>query len=436
MKHFLRSHQIELPPALKKVFYRAAIFQVLITIGFEVVLVLGALSARNISGGDRIFGLATTTIFAVGQLVIALPVGKWMDKFGRRPVLLVGSIAETISLVIIGISLLEGSSVWFSISLIILGFGSGAAQMAYLIGGDIYPPTRRAEGLGLMTASIAVGIVAGPYLIGLIGDMATALHLDPLILPWFCLSLFTAFASWLMFGLHPEPLLVANNLSTFYGEAQDETGLLIEDKPAQKRGLRQLLRQYTVVASIGVMICFQGVRLSLIPLLTYILSARNYSLSLSSLMVAAMGLGMVLPSAFIGRLSDRLGRKKPLLWAIVIGGIGAGVLPLISSLVIMFILLVILGIAFSTALTVTRVMITDVTNSQERGEAMALNSIAIGIAVVLFPTISSYILSIFGWSAMSVVGIVLMVLAFIFTVALQESANGKWGAHQDDGFSV
>lgn len=422
----VRSRRMILPPVLNNILRRAALFQVFITIGFETVLVLGALSAQNISGSDRIFGLATTTIFAIGQLVIALPVGKWMDRIGRRPVLLVGSLTETAALITIGLSLLAGSRFWFSLSLILLGLGSGAAQMAYLIGGDIYPPTRRAEGLGLMTTSIAVGIVAGPYLIGLISDLANILHFDPLVFPWFCLSLLTAFASWLMYGLHPDPLQVANDPVSYYPGIKDHTGIVEEIVSTPNQGLRKLLRQYPITASIGIMICFQGVRLSLVPLLTYILTARGYSLSLSALMVAGMGIGMVVSSSLIGQLGDAWGRKKPLLLAILVGGLGAGFLPFVSSLVLIFILLVFLGASFSTALTMTRVMITDLTSNQERGGAMALNSVAIGIAVVLFPTISSYLLSLYGWSSMSIVGIVLMSVAFILTILLRESSSGKW----------
>jgi len=426
MSNLIHPRRTVLPPILNKVLLRAAIFQVLITIGFEVVLVLGALSAQSLSGSDRIFGLATTTIFAIGQLVIALPVGKWMDRYGRRPILLLGSLVETASLIMIGAALLVESQFLFSLSLILLGLGSGAAQMAYLIGGDIYPSNRRAEGLSLMTTSISIGIVGGPYLIGLIGDLATTLNLDPLIVPWFCLSILTVIASWLMYGLSPEPLTVASDPQPYYASDENAVEVPAEDESTGTKSLGDLLRQYPIVASVGIMFCFQGVRLSIVPLLTYVLQARSYSLSLSSLMVAAMGIGMVLASSLIGRMGDKWGRRKTLLLAIVVGGIGAGFLPIVLSLVVMFLLLLVLGVAFSTSLTMTRVIITDVTNSRERGAALALNSIAIGSAVVLFPTVSSYILSLRGWSAMAVVGIGLMSMAFILTLALRETESGKW----------
>jgi len=414
-----------LHPILAAILRRVAIFQVCITVGFEIIFVLGALSAQKLNGTDRISGVATTTVFALGQLIIAMPVGKWMDRYGRRPVLFLGSLAETAALLLIGTALLVHSPIWFSLGLVMLGLGSGAAQMAFLIGGDIYPPSRKAEGLGLMTTYISIGIVAGPYLVGLIGDLVANIGWDPMITPWFCVSSITALASWLMFGLHPEPLEVAHHSQLYFPDDQIDPEI-VEGNPVAIRSIRMLLRHYPIIASMGIMMCFQGVRMSLVPLLTYILRSRGFSLALASLMVAAMGLGMVMSSYLVGRLGDSWGRKNTLFMAVTVGTICAVCIPLVSSLIILFLLLVALGVAFSTALTITRVILVDATIPQERGVAMALNSIAIGVAVVLFPTISSYVLSLRGWSEITWIGALLMILALGFVFFLRETSIGKW----------
>ncbi len=335
-----------------------------------------------------------------------------------------GSLLETVSLVLMGIALFAGSSIWFCLGLMLLGLGSGAAQMAFLVGGDIYPPDRKAEGLGLMTGYISIGIVGGPYLVGLLYDVSSAIGWDPLIAPWFCISLLTALATWLMIGLQPEPLEVVRNHQQYYPTLHDSAAVEGAE-PYLERSAGALITHYPIFASVGIMICFQGVRMSIVPLLTLILEAGGHPLSLSSLMVAAMGLGMVLSSSFIGRIGDIWGRKKSLLLAVAIGSICAVFIPRVSSLIALFFLLVALGVAFSTALTMTRVMITDAANPRERGTAMALNSIAIGIAVVLFPTISSYVLSLHGWPAIAWVGVLLMVVALTLLIFYREAGMKK-----------
>ena len=166
--------------------------------------------------------------------------------------------------------------------------------------------------------------------------------------------------------------------------------------------------------------------MSIIPLLTYILRARGYSLTLGATMVAAMGFGMILASFPVGRLGDRWGRKKPLILAVMVGMVCAVLIPLVASLILMFVLLVILGAAFVTVLTMTRAIMTDVTDAQERGTVMAASMVAVGIAVITFPTIASYVLASWGWSAIAWTGAILMSLAFILISFLRERGVGQW----------
>jgi MFS family permease len=219
---------------------------------------------------------------------------------------------------------------------------------------------------------------------------------------------------------------VARRPENYFSSDNIEPNFTMPKSPIQGRSVGSLLKIYPILASMGILICFQGVRMSLVPLLTYILQAKGYSLTLGSIMVGAMGLGMILVSSPIGHVGDRWSRKKPLLLAILVGMICAILIPLVSSLVLLFILLAAFGAAFATALTMTRVIITDVTNSEERGSAMALNSIAIGIAVIIFPTIASYILELRGWSAIAWTGAILMGLAFLQIIYLREKGIGEW----------
>ena len=426
MNNLLSRDKSFMPSVLSAVIRRALLFQVCITAGFETIFVLGALSAQRLSGTDRLFGLSTTTAFAFGQLLMSFPAGRWMDKRGRRPILMLGALGEAGALVFMGVALLSGSSGLFTFGLLILGLGSGAAQLVYLIGGDIFPPTRRAEGLGLMTTFASVGVVGGAYLVGLIGDTAKGIGLDPVITPWFFASVVVALAAWVMYGLKPEPLEVARRPEVYYGGKNPEAMPDFNGKTSPVRNLGELLKLYPIAASVGILVCFQGVRMSIIPLLTYILRAKGYSLTLGATMIAAMGFGMILASFPVGRLGDRWGRKKPLILAAMVGLVCAVMIPLVSSLFLMFVLLVILGAAFVTVLAMTRTIMTDVTGAQERGTVMAASMVGVGIAVIIFPTIASYVLATWGWSAISWTGAALMILAFVQIAFLREKGVGKW----------
>lgn len=426
MNTILSGRKAVLPSTLSAAIRRAVIFQVGIVAGFETIFVLGALSAQKLTGTDQLFGLSTTTAFALGQLLVSLPAGRWMDRFGRKPILVTGALGEAGALMFIGLVLLGRWPGLFLFGLFMLGLGSGAAQLVYLIGGDLYPPDRKAEGLGLMTTFASMGVIGGTYLVGFVGDAAEWIDLDPVITPWFFASIVVASVALVMAGMQPEPLEVARNPGIYFGNNNIPVNPTERSKDKSIRSLRELLRIYPIAASIGITVCFQGVRMSIVPLLTYILRARGYSLLLGATMVAAMGFGMILVSYGVGRFGDRWGRKKPLIIAAAVGLVCAVAIPLLESLPLMFAALMIMGGAFVTVLNMTRAILTDVTRPQERGTVMAMSMVAVGLAVITFPTLASYILANWGWSLISLLGACLMILVFILLSFLRENGIGKW----------
>lgn len=426
MEFIKTSEQAGLPPVLAAAMRRAVLFQVGIITGFETIFVLGALSAQQLGGSDRLYGLSPITPFALGQLLISLPAGRAMDHWGRRPVLLAGAVAEAGSLFVLGMALLLGRPVLFVAGLLLLGLGSGAAQLVYLVGGDLYPPQRRGEGLSLMSAFAAVGVVAGPYIVGLVGDAAALLGLDPVVSPWFVAGILVALAAWTIARLEPDPLDVSREPGRYYG-GQSPSAPAAEPANGQKaRGLAELLALYPIVAAVGITVCFQGVRMSIVPLLTLVLRSRGYSLTVGATMVAAMGLGMILASYPTGRLGDRWGRRRLLVPTTLIALGCTLAVPLTETLPLMFAALVILGAAFITALNMGRAIISDVTRPVERGAALAMSSVAVGAAVIVFPTLASYVQALWGWRAIAFLGAALLVVVFILVSLLRERTVAVW----------
>lgn len=415
-----------LPPVLASAMRRAIVFQVGVMAGIEAVFVLGALSAQQLVGTDRLYGVSPVTPYALGQVLVALPAGAWMDRWGRRPVLLTGALVEAAALIVLGSALLLGSPALFLLGLFFLGLGSGTAQLVFLLGGDYYPPQSRGEGLSLMSTFAAVGVFAGPYIVGLFGDWAEKLGWDPLVSPWFAVSGIIAVVAWIIAGLRPEPLHVSREPDRYYPDSKVPS---IADNPGEgqrTRSLPQLLKIYPVAASIGMTVCFEGVRMSIVPLLAFILRTQGYSLTASAAMVAAMGLGMILGSYPAGLAGDRWGRRPLLLLSIAVALICTLIVPLSESMPLMFVALVLLGASFASVLNMSRAMVADVTQPRERGAALATSSLAIGTAVILFPTIASYVRTIWNWNAIAVLGAVLLGAAFVLALLLRERGVGQW----------
>ncbi len=142
----------------------------LILPGFPfVAMKLGASSA-----------VATTIIglYAVGQ-VLSTPIwGRFSDRYGRKPLLLISIAGGLVSYLILA----------FASNLLMLGAGrlltglmggSLALAMAYV--SDLTPPEQRAKSMGYVGGSLSMGFILGPMLGGLLGgrDAASATLLWP-----------------------------------------------------------------------------------------------------------------------------------------------------------------------------------------------------------------------------------------------------------------
>jgi MFS family permease len=278
-----------------------------------------------------------------------------------------------------------------------------------------------------MSMFSSVGVIAGPYVVGLTGDASERLGLDPIAAPWYVAAGIVAVAAWAMATLSPEPLDVARNPERYHGDEAVQSSQSEEPtSSAPARPLRQLLRLYPIVAAVGMTFFAQGVRMSIVPLLSSVLRARGYSLTLGATMVAAMGFGMIAASLPSGRLGDSRGRKRVLIPATLIAMICAVLVPLTSSLAVMFVALVVLGMAFVAILNMTRSMMADVSLAMERGTIFSVSFIAVGISVVIFPTVASYVRSSWGWSGIAGLSGILLCIVLAFVIFLREPEVGRW----------
>jgi MFS transporter, DHA1 family, tetracycline resistance protein len=141
------------------------------------------------------FGAITFT-FAVANFFASPVLGALSDRFGRRPVLLLGFCGFSISFFVTGIV----TELW---PLVAIRLVSGAlmanASIANAYVADITPPAERAKAFGKLGAMIGMGFILGPVLGGLLGGIS--LHL-----PFFAAA-GLAIVNWLYgFFVLPESL--------------------------------------------------------------------------------------------------------------------------------------------------------------------------------------------------------------------------------------
>nr|WP_279577003.1 MFS transporter [Planococcus ruber] len=171
--------------------------------------------------------------FALAQLIMSPIAGKWVDKFGRKPMIIIGLLIFSISELLFGIG--ENVEVLF-VSRILGGVSAAfimPAVTAFIA--DITTSNTRPKALGYMSAAISTGFIIGPGIGGFLAEIGTRL-------PFFFAAGFGLFATILSLITLKEP---ARN---------DE----YDDQPIQKSGFGRIFAPMYFIAFMVILISSFG----------------------------------------------------------------------------------------------------------------------------------------------------------------------------------
>ena len=106
-------------------------------------------------------------LYAIMQVFCAPILGKWSDKFGRRPILLLSLIGAALDYTLLAVS----SSLWMLyIGRLISGITGATGAVAASVIADTTTPTDRTKWFGRLGAAFGVGLIAGPVIGGFAGQ--------------------------------------------------------------------------------------------------------------------------------------------------------------------------------------------------------------------------------------------------------------------------
>lgn len=121
--------------------------------------------------------------------------------------------------------------------------------------------------------------------------------------------------------------------------------------------------------------------------------------------------GLAFGPLFIGAISDRIGRKKPLLWGIGVSVIACLLSVSVTNIWLFLGLRLIQGIASSTGVVLTRAIAKDLFSGTQLTRFIAMLMAINGIFPIVSPLLGSFFLSYFSWRGififLAVVGLLL-----------------------------
>ena len=127
-------------------------------VGALMIVPLMPFYAKSFGASGLVVGLLVSS-FAVAQLASAPMWGRFSDKYGRRPALMIGLGASAIAYIVFAYA----DSLWLLfLSRLVQGAGGGTVSVIQAYVADALKPEQRAKGLGWLSAATNAGVALGP----------------------------------------------------------------------------------------------------------------------------------------------------------------------------------------------------------------------------------------------------------------------------------
>jgi DHA1 family tetracycline resistance protein-like MFS transporter len=160
-------------------------------LGFGIIIPLLPFYAESYGASAFTIGLLGTS-FSLMQFLFSPIWGRWSDKIGRKPIILLGLMGSCLSYLALA---LATSLPMIFFARIIGGIAGANIPTAQAYIADVTTPENRARGMGMVGAAFGLGFIFGPAIGGLLSRFgpeapmwfASALCLSNFIGAWFLL---------------------------------------------------------------------------------------------------------------------------------------------------------------------------------------------------------------------------------------------------------
>jgi len=363
----------------------------LISLPFGMLVFGLPLIARELGASAVAIG-GLFAIYALLVVVVQPIVGYGLDRFGRRPFLIVGLLGFAFSYAIFGLASDLGG---LFLAQLAQGVGSGLLWLAALaVVSDLAPEDNLGQEYGrieeMSIRGILIGTVAGFALLHLLSLVITGGDPDEGV---------TLVTGWrmLFFGFTAATLLAVAIVWRGVPESLERSA---EDPPqasaaAQAQALKvsdrwRLPGQLRIFLVIVILTATAAAIMSPI-LIKYLYDNVSTNLFLVALtFLPATLAGSVLPSR-LGGLSDRFGRRPPLIIALLVSGLAVLAVPFVQSLWPLALLWVFEAAALAAAIPAEEALVVDLSGEDQQGTALGFYTAAAGLGGVIGPLLGGWL---------------------------------------------
>jgi multidrug resistance protein len=266
--------------------------------GFGIILPVFARRLEEFGSGVEALGLMMMS-FALAQFVAAPIMGSLADRYGRRPIVLVGLAAFMIAN--IGFLLASSTTALILIRVFEGAFTAGIFPSAMGVVSDVVPKNQRAQWVGIVMGSYGAGLIFGPVLGGVLYDT------------WGFAAPFLASAAIALVALIAAAIMIPETRTPEVRWREKlrnrrATALAPAKKESLWGSLPRPLYLFVTLLILDFVLVFAFAFIEP-QMVFYFYEELNWTTIQFGLVIGVYGLTMVLGQTLLGRLSDRFGRK-------------------------------------------------------------------------------------------------------------------------------
>src|SRR5919107_1516333 len=363
----------------------------------QLVAAVSSLTFVLVTGVRGLLGLGPA-IFLTASALTAMPAGRFMDRFGRTPVMSVGFVLGAAGCALTALATRTDSTL-----AVIAGFGPiGAASAVSLLirtaAGDMYPASRRARGISYVLFGSVFGAILGPTVFSPM-FAGKDVEADALTVPWLAAGGISLIALVIVQFVRPDPKKIAELI----GSRDDAP-------PAPAAPLREIVRRPGGIPSMLAALASFGVMVSVMNLTGFVVVEHHHHAQSSVFpIIGAHVFGMYALVLVIGAVIDRVGRTSALEVGLVVMALSTIGLLWVTSVFATAVLLLGLGIGWNISFVAATAQMADRTSLAERGKLLGFNDQLAAFLAAGLALLGGYALDAIGVAALAIGATVIVV---------------------------
>jgi MFS family permease len=371
--------------------------QVLGGIGVAIGVAVGTLLAAELAGTDSLAGLAATAA-VVGTALIAVPITRVMDRYGRRPGLMLAYGAGGLGAAVIVLAGVVGSFPLGLAGMVLFGGASAGNLQARYAATDLASTERRGTALATVVWATTVGAVLGPNLAEPAGRIAGDLGLSRLSGPFLLsLAVFVGSAGLIGVFLRPDPLQLAR-----VARGVDLT--VVRARTSVRAALRIVAAYPGALLGLGAIAVGHAVMVGVMTMTPVHMEHGGATLRVIGLVISVHIAGMYAVSPLVGLLADRVGRRPVVLLgcALLLAACGIAGSAADHAATQLGVGLTVLGLGWSCTLVAGSTLLTESVPVDNRPAVQGASDVVMNVAGAAASVVAGVVVGLvgFGWLAL------------------------------------